>query len=216
VGIRQLFLAEVGSSFHEAVIIEHDAALEPAGIRLRSRHQEHVSDIACFGSPIATRPGDALQSIGAVELRELRLRMQADVRGLLDAANKVLRHALGQSVGAHQHVNVTTRAGEEDRRLACGITATDDYDILVGAEFGLQVSCGIVDAAAKKAVGNIWHPIPGSARDEDGSAAYRFAVSHVDRVWPTLTSKLHGLPGHAQLCSELLCLRECSTGERCA
>src|SRR4029077_8797332 len=42
-GIHQLLLAEVGSSFHEAVIIEHDAALEPAGIRLRSRHQEHVS-----------------------------------------------------------------------------------------------------------------------------------------------------------------------------
>src|SRR6267378_3218004 len=83
--------------------------------------------------------------------------MQADVRGLLDAANEISRHALGQPVGADQHVHVTTRAGEEDRCLACRITT-----------LGLQMSGGIVDAAAKKTrkVGNVGHPVLRAAGDE--------------------------------------------------
>ena len=70
--------------------------------------------------------------------------------------------------GTDQHVHVTTRAGEEDRRLACRITTPDDHDILVGAELGLQMSGGIVDAAAKKTrkVGNIGHPVLRAADDE--------------------------------------------------
>ena len=88
--------------------IQHHAALQPVCVGLRSRHQEYVSEIARFGFPIVARPGDALQAIGAVERRELRVCMQADVRGVFDAANEVSRHALGQPVGADQHVHVTT------------------------------------------------------------------------------------------------------------
>src|SRR5207245_10850178 len=42
--IRQLFLAKVGPSLHEAMIIQHYAALQPTRIRLRARHQEYVSE----------------------------------------------------------------------------------------------------------------------------------------------------------------------------
>src|SRR5436853_5362196 len=78
--IRQLFLAKVGPSLHEAMIIQHYAALQPSRIRLRARHQEYVPEIRRFEFSITVRPGDALQSIGAVERRQLRVRMQADVR----------------------------------------------------------------------------------------------------------------------------------------
>jgi len=80
VRIGQLLIAQVGSGFHEAVVIERHAALQPACVRLRPRHQEYVPEIGHFEFPIAGRPRDTLQSIRAVERRELRARMQADVR----------------------------------------------------------------------------------------------------------------------------------------
>src|SRR2546421_7488297 len=77
---------------------------------------------------------------------------------------------------------------------------------------------GIEDAAAKKTrkVGNIGHPVLRAAGDEDGSAAHRSAIDHVDGVRPTLTVEPCRVPGHAQLRPELLCLSERPTGERCA
>src|ERR1700728_2848775 len=80
------------------------------------------------------------------------------------------------------------------------------------------MSRGVVDATAKKMrdVGDIGYPVLRTAGNEDGFAAYRWAVGHVDRVWPVVTLKPRRLPGDTQLCPELLCLRQRPTGERCA
>src|ERR1700733_7125816 len=109
-----------------------------------------MSDTGRFGFPLAARPDGVLQSIGAVEFRELRARVQGDVRRLFDAANEILRHALGQTVGADQHVHAPTGPGEKDRSLARGITAADDRDLFGRTQRSLQVSGSIVDATTKK------------------------------------------------------------------
>jgi hypothetical protein len=46
-------------------------------------------------------------------------------------------------------MHMTTGAGEENRRLAGGIATADDYDILIRAQPGLQMSGCIIDAAAE-------------------------------------------------------------------
>src|ERR1700680_1609907 len=80
------------------------------------------------------------------------------------------------------------------------------------------MSRGVVDATAKKTreVGDIGHPVLRTAGNEDSFAAYRWAVGHVDRVWPVVTLKHCRLPGDTQRCPELLCQSSRPTCDRCA
>src|SRR6202043_1386915 len=50
---RPLLLSAGGARFHEAVTIQHHAALQPARVRPRAGHEKHMSETTRFGLPIA-------------------------------------------------------------------------------------------------------------------------------------------------------------------
>ena len=57
--------------------------------------------------PSAVAPRHALEVLVAFEADDLRARAQRDGRILLDAANEIARHRLGESLAANEHVHVS-------------------------------------------------------------------------------------------------------------
>ncbi len=54
-----------------------------------------------------------------------------DVGRGADLVDEVFRHALFERVAAHQHVDLSSVAGEVHGCLPCGVGASDDVDSLV-------------------------------------------------------------------------------------
>ncbi len=83
-----------------------------------------------------------------LEGRELGARVQLDGRILLDAADEVARHRVGEVLAAHQQVHASGRLGEEHGRLAGRVAAADDDDRLAARELRFHEGRRVVDARA--------------------------------------------------------------------
>src|SRR6202035_432593 len=168
----QLLGAEVGAGLDEALVVHRHAAREPAGVGPRAGHHEDVADLG--GGPLAAspvEPGDALELALAVERHDAGAGPQLDVGGLLDAADQVARHALGETAAAHQHMDPSGLAGQEYRRLARGVAAADHDDLLPRAEPGLDLGGAVVDAGAlePRQVGQVRPAVLRAAGDDHGA-----------------------------------------------
>src|SRR5262249_32774541 len=97
-------------------------------------------------------PADALETGVTLERMDLRARVDRDAWAVLDAAHEIARHGLGQTVRAHQDVDVPGGLGEEDRRLAGGVaSAHHDHllaPLLARAEPGFHLRRGVVPPRA--------------------------------------------------------------------
>ena len=87
---------------------------------------------------------------------------------LLDAANQIARHRVGQARPAHQHVDAPRRRREEDGRLPGGIAAADDDDLLADAQLRLHRRRAVVDAGALEGREVLERRLPvlGAGRDD--------------------------------------------------
>jgi len=97
-----------------------------------------------FGQPVGIGRG----AFNPVQAADLLFRVQVDIRGLLQAAHKVLRHGLANVGPAIDDVHLLRCLGEEHRPLAGRVARADDGDGLPAAKLGLHGRCAIIDAAA--------------------------------------------------------------------
>ena len=74
--------------------------------------------------------------------------LHLDVRRGLDRLDQVVRHAGLQRLAAHDHRHAARVAGEVERRLAGGVPAADDVDLLAGQRGGLRGRAAVEHARA--------------------------------------------------------------------
>src|SRR4030095_12323313 len=96
-GGLQLRRTQVRSGLDEALRVQRQAAAEPPGVCIGSGHREHVADLADLaraGGRVV--PADPLQASLASEGLDLGVAPQGNGRALLDTADEVARHGIGQ------------------------------------------------------------------------------------------------------------------------
>ena len=90
--------------------IERDAATsEPVGFGIGADEQEHMANRPLFFDARAiVAPGHCGEAVRqlAMQLHQLRVRMQLDVPRRFDAINEVARHAGRETLAAHQNVDL--------------------------------------------------------------------------------------------------------------
>src|SRR5262249_19078918 len=103
----QLFRRKIRASFNEAAAVEHDATLQPAGVGVRARHYEHMSDVLVLTlAGCVIPPRGPLHMVDAFEADKFRVSQQADVRRLFNATNEVFRHCVSEAGTPDEHVHV--------------------------------------------------------------------------------------------------------------
>ena len=104
------------------LLVECEAAIQPAGIRNGARHHEHMSDVMGLDDArLVIAPLDAIEIPVAVQRHELGSRPQRDGRMLLDSTNQVARHRVCQPILADQEVDVIGRLREKHGSLTRGV-----------------------------------------------------------------------------------------------
>src|SRR5438128_11706515 len=92
----QLLGRQVRSRLDEPLVVEREAAPEPAGARYRPRHGEDVPDAGRLDpSSLVVDPAPALEVAVALEAHDLRAHMPDNGRMVLDATDQVARHRIG-------------------------------------------------------------------------------------------------------------------------
>src|SRR6266550_175872 len=130
----QLLGRQVRSRLDEPVVVEREAAVQPAGARHRARHGEDVPDaVRLDASALVIAPAHALEVAVALEAHDLRAYMPDDGRMVLDAADQVARHRIGQTRRADHHVHSPGGLGQEHRRLARRVAGAHDDHLFTGA-----------------------------------------------------------------------------------
>src|SRR6185295_14477697 len=140
----QIFLCQVGSGLDEALRVERDTAIQPAGICLGPGHQENVLDVVTRYGPCACAPLHAFEVPVSLESHDLGSRSELDGRGLLDAADQISRHAFGKTAGSDEHVNPSRRLRQEYRGLTGRVGAADDDDLVALADLRFFHERGVV------------------------------------------------------------------------
>lgn len=135
----------------ETFVIEHDAALEPAGVWHGAGHDEHVSHVLYLNAVIRiVAPANAFEMSISFHADELSPGVQEDLRIVFDAPNEVPGHGVCQSVRPNQHVHALDTLCEEYRGLACGIASADNHDLLSDAELRFHRRRGVINAGARE------------------------------------------------------------------
>src|SRR6185312_340870 len=140
----------------EAAAVERDAAaIEPAGRGIGADEQKEIAAVegALLGRQPAL-PAHALERgvRRTLEPDDFRIEYQFDVRCRLDALDQIARHAGAEAAAADHHEDLARVAGQEHGGLSRRIAATDQYDILAGAEPRLDRRGPVPDAAALEPV----------------------------------------------------------------
>src|SRR5207244_8376926 len=86
--------------------VEYDTTPKPARAGNGTGHDEDVLDVVGLDAPgFIVPPAHALEVVTPLEGHEVRAGAQDDGRTLLDATDQISRHALGQPVRSHEHVD---------------------------------------------------------------------------------------------------------------
>ena len=176
-----------------------------------------MGDIVLFLGAVGTAPpGDTAQFALAFQRNDLRVGVHGDVRAVLDTADQVARHALGQPIGAHQHMNLVAGPGQKDGGLAGRVAAADDDDFLVLTKLRFQVGRGVIDAGAQEArqVFDFQRPVLRAAGDQHNVGTYRAAFRQIHHVRPPLAVQCYRLRGDTERGAEFLRLRQRAPGQR--
>jgi hypothetical protein len=123
---HQVVARQVHARFDESLRVNRKATIEPGCVRNSASHDEDVTDVARFGfSRPFIPPLHTLKMLVSFESDNFCARSQTDRRIFFDPSNQVARHARGQSLRAHQHMDVFGCLREKRRRLARGVSAAN-------------------------------------------------------------------------------------------
>src|SRR5262245_12504836 len=87
---RQLVWRQVRTGFDEALVVEYEAAGEPARIRIGAGHDEDVPDVVSFDvAGPGILPSNPCELSVALQALDLRIRMQIARRTVLDPATQI-------------------------------------------------------------------------------------------------------------------------------
>ena len=90
-------MREIRTGLDEAVLVEREASIEPAGVRHRARHHEDVSDLMLLlGAGFRVAPAHRLKRAVTLERDDLRIDVKRDRRRLFDPSREISRHRLGE------------------------------------------------------------------------------------------------------------------------
>src|SRR5262249_4506434 len=139
---------KIRPGLHKSFLVERHAVLEPAGIRVRSRHHENVANRHRREFARRVAPSHTLQALSPFERDDSGFCLELDVRCLLDPADQVARHRVGEARSSDEHVDTTLGLGKKYRRLTRGVCAPDHDDVFATAEDLLYRGGAVVDAYA--------------------------------------------------------------------
>src|SRR5207247_10917673 len=94
----QILRQQVLSRLDESLVVQGEATIQPAAAGDRARHREDVPDAVRFDTPgLVVTPAHALEVPIPLEAHDLRVYVAGDGRMILDAADQVARHGVGQA-----------------------------------------------------------------------------------------------------------------------
>src|SRR5262249_32386931 len=140
---------------------------------------------------------------------------QSDVRGLLDAADEVARHAGREAFAADEDVDLARGLREEHRGLTSGVAAADDDDVVRFAALGLDESRAVVDAGAFEALelGDLELSVLRAGGDDDGARADTLAALELDAIGDAVAVESDRGARDGEVRAEFFCLGEGALGE---
>src|SRR5215207_2112788 len=148
----QIFWRQIRSRLNEAFNIERDTAIEPTGVRIGSRHDEHVADIVLLDLPsLIVSPANGFEVIASFERHDLGVREQYDRRGLFDPANKISGHALSQTGRPYEHVHTLCCLRQKHGSLACRVSSANHNEFFSATRLRFHKGRAVIHAGAFKA-----------------------------------------------------------------
>ena len=175
-----------------------------------------MSDLAVLHDPgCGVPPAHPLEAIAAVERDQLGVRAQLNRRVVLDAANQVARHAVGQAARADEHVDPPRGLGQEHRRLSGRVASADDDHLVAAAGLRLDERRAVVDAGAfeSREVLDRGAPVLHAGGDDHRPRRHPHAIVDDDREGRSLAGEFGGASGDQDLRAEFLRLRVGAAGQ---
>src|SRR6478752_6231795 len=118
-----------GSGEHEALPVQRDLPLEPAGVGSRTdQHEQSCRRDALLRIGVEVVQQHPVERFVPDELAHLAVAPDLDAWRLLDAVSQVAGHVPPQVVVLDYHVDHRRLPGQEAGRLTRGVAATDDGD----------------------------------------------------------------------------------------
>ena len=150
-----------------------------------------------------------------MHLPDLGARPDGHAGVLVDLVDEIPGHGLVQVVAADQHVHPGNPRGEEDRRLARGVTTPDDDDGPGAAQQRLLNGGGVVHAVTLERFDSrdVEPAIPGSHGQHDGPGHHRPTVRERHPVLAAVGFQPGDLRGHQDPRSELAGLQSGPFGQ---
>ena len=133
-----------------------------------------------------------------------------NARVVLQAVDQIARHVGAELSASDHHRNGACLVGQEHGRLPRRVAATDHYDGVAGAQFGLQVGGGVINASVFE-LGqpvDIEPSVAGAGGRDHRSPGHGGAVGQFDDEVAGFFAQGYGGARRAQLSSELLRLDE--------
>src|SRR5262245_34925465 len=133
-GRNQIVRSKIGAGLDETFLVKSHAASEPFSTRDRTRHRKQMPYLMSFST--ATNnvpPTHPLETGIPVEGDDFGLRPELDSGIVLDPANQVSRHCVGQAPRPHQHMNAAGALGQKDSSLPGRIPSAHDNDLFAAA-----------------------------------------------------------------------------------
>src|SRR5262249_11987712 len=94
----QVFWRQIRTSLDETFSVERDAAIKPTGIRIRTGHDEDVTDLVVLGLiRFTVSPANGFEVIASFKAHDLCASVLY-IRTLFNPTNQVARHTLSQRV----------------------------------------------------------------------------------------------------------------------
>jgi hypothetical protein len=130
---------QIRAGLHEALRVDRQAAVEPPDVRVGPGHREHMADVAALAlHRIAAPPPHASEASVTLETLDPGVGPKGDRGALVDAADEIAGHAVGQPGAPHQQMHAPRDARQEDGGLPGRVPASDHDDPLARAELRLD------------------------------------------------------------------------------
>src|SRR6185437_2154536 len=182
---HQIAWKQIYARLDESFFVERQTARKPGRVRIRSRHQENVPDVAGLqAASLIVTALHAVQAVSSLQSNDLRVRVQGDGATLLNPANQVARHGVRQASRADHDVDMLCRLRQKYRRLTGGIAATHNYHFFAPAQLRLQECGAVVDAIAFESlqVFEREFAVFGSGGDDNRSSRQSRAAINFDKI----------------------------------
>ncbi len=147
--VQPLVAGHVAAGEHEAVLVARHRGRDPVAVRLGAEQQEQA--VRRHRLPLAgadVLEAEPLEPAVAAAVDDRAAGADGDPPVVLDLADQVRRHGLGQVRSPDQDGDRPGEPRQVHRRLAGGVAAADDEDVLVLHLAGGRHRGAVVDAQA--------------------------------------------------------------------